>query len=106
MATKAKARKPRPKKPKDKQGYLPEMEPPSIAEIDRAADAYRECRDERMQLTETETELSAALLAVMHKHNLKNYTYGDPPFVCNVVELEKVKVRKQKAEKNGDGVDL
>jgi hypothetical protein len=100
MATKA--RKPRPKRDKAKQGHLQGMEPPSIPAIDDAADAYRECRTERMTLTETEAELQAKLLALMHENKLKTYVYGDPPFVCNVVELEKVKVRKQKAESNGE----
>jgi len=100
MATKTKARKPRERKPK--QGFLPDMEPPSIPEIDEAADAYRECRNERMALTETETELQAKLLAVMLENKLETYSYGDPPYVCNVVELKKVKVRKQKAESNGE----
>ena len=98
MATKARKKPKRRDRPK--QRYLKGMEPRSIPEIDRAADAYRDVRDERMGLTERETELSTALCEAMNKHKLVHYTYDE--YVVDLGNTEKVKVKKRPAEVNGE----
>lgn len=70
-------------------------------EIDHAAEAYVEARDERMQHTETESEAKNALIQVMKKHNLTVYRDDDaaPPLVVTLVPGEdKVKVTQQKED--------
>lgn len=78
------------------------MAPPSIPEIDRAADAYRDARDERMALTETEVEKQKILMALMKKHDVTHYTYDD--YDVDVEMGEKVKVKKKRVpvEANGE----
>ena len=46
---------PKPKKPRVKQGFLPGMAPPSVPEIERAADDYVEARDARMAAMDNAT---------------------------------------------------
>lgn len=88
------------KQAKAKQGHLKDMEPVSIQEIDDAADAYVEARNERMSLTEEEVEKHAALLELMRKHELTTYTTPDG-FVATISSTSKVKVRKPR-EDNSD----
>ncbi len=84
------------RKPKVKQGYLEGMDPPSIKEIDKAADNYVEVRDERMSLSKIEIERKAILRGAMLKHNLKNYEYDGKVVVLD--DEPTVKVRKKKEE--------
>ena len=83
---------------KAKQGHLPDMEPPTVKEIDRAADDYRDVRDQRMELTKQETAKQAVLLELMRKHGLTHYEYDD--YVVDIVanSSEKVKVKAKKVE--------
>jgi len=70
----AKTKTPRPpKEPKARQGHFPEMEPPKIDAIERAAEAYVDVRDE-----------------------------FDGQVVERVPGEEKIKVRKKKDEPDGD----
>ena len=93
MATKTK----KPKEKRPRQGHLEGMAPPSIEEIDKAAEAYREARDERMELTEEEVVKHQALLDAMHKHELKSYEYDG--YTVKVLDTAKVKVKKKKEPK-------
>lgn len=91
----ARTRAKRPKVPE--QGYLdPELEPVKIKEIDTAAEAYADARDERMKLSEEETEAQNTLGAVMEKHNLEAYEYDGNR--VTVDRSMKVKVKKLKAK--------
>lgn len=45
------------------------------AEVEKAAEAFREVRDERMAMVEPEAAAKAALEAAMKKHKLEEYTY-------------------------------
>lgn len=104
MATKAKKRPPRAKKAK--QGFLPEMEPPSHKDIDQQADLYFEAKTERMRLTEEETNQKQALLTAMKKHELTHYETPDGLLVdVEAEEAIKCKRKKIKAETNGDGAE-
>ena len=90
------------RKQKGKQGFLPDMEPPSIPEIERAADLYLEARNARMNGLQEEVKLRGVLELVMHKHDLKAYSYEDKTVTLEA--QEKVKVRK-KQDKEGTGGD-
>lgn len=83
-----------------RQPRLPEMELPSVAEIDEAAETYRELRDSRMSMQKREAEAHAELLELMKSHGLKDYEFDG--YVVSVVSSEKVRVRKSK-EDDGDG---
>jgi len=105
MATKAKA----PKKPRAKQGHLNGMEPPSIPEIDTAADNFVEARNAWQSRNQPMVEAKAILEAAMKKHKLKKYEYDGKIVTFETSETLKVNVKKpDKEEKetitlNGDG---
>jgi len=102
MATKTKkpAKSGKPKK-RVKQGHLAGMEPPSVPEIDAAAESFVEVRDERMSLGKTEKERKAILHALMKKNGMTSYEYDGKK-----VEIEsKEKVRVRKAKEGEDGHD-
>jgi hypothetical protein len=94
---------PRVRKPKGerlKQGYIdPAMAPVSIHEIDDAAEDYTAARDARMSMLTTEVEAGATLLALMKSHNLQEYEYNGK--LVSIAALEKIRVKKLKAEENG-----
>lgn len=94
------------KKSKPKQTNIPGTERKSIAEIDEAAEAYRDARDERMKLTEEERETHEALLEVMKRHGVTDrYVYVDDDgdeLEVSVADVVKVKVRKVKNAKAKD----
>ena len=80
-----------------KQTSIPGTEPKSITEVDTAAEAYVEARDERMALTEKEVEAKDALINVMKKHDLSVYRddEADPPLVVTIIPgVDKVKVSR------------
>jgi hypothetical protein len=82
-------------------------EKPTIVEIDSAAEAYVEARDERMKLTDAESEAHDALLEVMKKHNIEVYRDMNaiPPLtVTRTPGKEKVKVTRAQ-EEEGEGSD-
>ena len=86
------------KKQKVKQGYIdPDMAPAEIPEIDKAADAYVDARDARMNALTEEMDRKAILKGIMVKHGQKEYEYDG-----KIVTLDgepDVKVRKKKAPK-------
>ncbi len=99
---KTKTRKPR--TPRPKQGYLPTMEPPSIPEIDAAAEHYYEVMTERCRLSKEEDEAKLNLLAKMREHKQERYTTPDDLVVTLLVK-EGLKVKpkaKEGVELNGD----
>lgn len=73
----------------------------TIKEVDTAAEAYVEARDERIRLTKKEVDAKDALVTVMKKHKLDVYRDENaiPPLVVTLIPGEdKVKVRKQQEE--------
>ena len=74
------------------QGELPGQETPKLKDVIRAAEAYREARDERMKLTMTEVERKEFLHNLMNSHGLKYYSY-EGLTVEIVAGRENVKVR-------------
>ena len=88
--------KPKAKKKRVKQGYLPDMAPPSIPEIEAAADEYVEARDTRMAAMEPEKEAKERLKELMKKHNQTQYEYDSRIVTLN--GEPDVKVKKKKSE--------
>lgn len=91
MATKEK----KPRKPK--QGFLPDMEPPSISELDGAAEIYDDAKLERCKLSKAEDEAKNQLIDLMHKHKLIKYetTSG---IVVEMLNKTNVKTKHKKSE--------
>jgi len=88
----------RPKKPQQLQ--ISGTERKQIRAIEIAADNYREARDERMELTESEVAARDALVQEMRKADVKVYKFHDHDGEEITVELDettKVKVRKKGA---------
>ena len=83
-----------------KQGRLQGMEPPSIKEIDDAADNYFETMSDRCKLSKTEDEQKTALIELMKSNRMSRYETGDG-LVVTVTDKSTVKC-KRKAESNGD----
>lgn len=60
------------------QTQIPGTERPAIDEIEEAAEKLRVVRKKRMDLTEDETQLAAALDEAMKKHSVTLYRYAGP----------------------------
>jgi hypothetical protein len=97
----AKAQTPKTRKPREpraRQGHLEgEGFPKHVAELEIAAEEYVQARDARMAELETEVEKQLVLLGLMLKHGFKNYEYDGKIITLN--DVQKVSVRKKKAEK-------
>ena len=88
-----------------KQAELPGIERRSIPEIETAAEAYVEARDERMARTDDEVSARDALIEVMNRHKLKVYKdeTSDPPLVITLEDTTvTVKVKKVPREPTHD----
>ena len=71
-----------------------------IPALTKAIVEYMSGRDERMAAGEVEVELKGNLLALMHKHELVEYTDVDAEVTCKVTtEKEKVTASKLKPPK-------
>ena len=87
---------------KAKQLAIPGTKGPSIKELDKAAEAYVEVRNERMELTGREVEARGRLVACMQKHALTVYRVdADEPLIVTLEDDVKVKVKKAKAPETG-----
>ena len=85
------------KKPRPKQLTIAGTKGVVIKELDQAATAYVEVRDERMELTEREVEARGRLVVLMRKHAQTVYRVdAEPPMVVTLSEDVKVSVRKVK----------
>lgn len=78
---------------KAKQGYLEGQEPPTIQEIDEAAEAYYALNDKSWKLRSKVKEAADELLEIMKKHGLTTYQYENKE--VDVLEKEVVKVKKK-----------
>ena len=79
-------------KKRPRQKKLPGMADVSIQEIDDAAAAFVDVRDNRMALTREEVEASEKLLEVMRKHKLTTYSYDGK--TVSITSQQKVKVKR------------
>jgi len=85
---------------KVKQAHLDGMDPPTITEIDDAAETYYSLNDKSWKMRGKVEEARDALLEIMKKHELTTYEYENK--IVSVEEKEVVKVKNKKAY-NGDG---
>lgn len=90
-----------------KQGKLPGVVPKRIKEIQDAAEALKEIRDERMGLAEAEEQAQEALKAVMKKHGHRAYRIDDEyEAIIESAEprafVRKIKRKKSKASAEKD----
>jgi hypothetical protein len=90
-----------PEEPKAKQGHLPEMEPPSIPEIESAADAFVRARNKWQRAHQPMMEAQENLHTVMREKGQRRYEY-DSKIVEVVAGSEKVKVKAAKEEGEDD----
>ena len=81
------------KRKKPKQGHLDGMAPPSIKEVDAAAEDYDETMRRRVKLSKEEDEAKTALIEVMKTHNLAQYTTPDGLLVL-VTNKSGIKVKR------------
>ena len=88
-----------------KQQNIPGTEPEVHADIEEAADRYREIRDNRMELTKEEGKAKAALLAAMNAHSVDAYQLEDGA-VVTVSEKKDVKVRQPKDDEDAGYDDV
>ncbi|MCI0443018.1 hypothetical protein L0152_07350 [bacterium] len=80
-----------------KQARLPGTEETLIKEIVDAAEAYKELRDERMELTKRESDAQQALLNAMRRNDLDEYNFDG--LRCYIIHgKDKVKVRSSDEE--------
>jgi hypothetical protein len=89
-----------------KQLPIPGTEKETIKEVDSAAEAYVEARDERIRLTDKEVDAKDALVTVMKKHKLDVYRDENavPPLIVTLIPGEdKVKVSRAKDEEDEEG---
>ena len=88
-----KADEPAPKpSAKMRQASLPGTKSKAHEDIDEAAAAYCEVRDERMECSKRESEAKRVLLERMKKHDCREYVSGKVEITREVVE-EKLKVK-------------
>ena len=92
-------------KRKARQGYLAEMEPPRIKEIDEAAEIYYDVMQQRCTLSKEEDEAKDNLIDKMKENDVNLYETADGLMVC-ITQKSNVKVKKKAdPEENGDGED-
>lgn len=84
----------------DKQQMIPGTEPDSFPEIDRAAEAYREKRDERMELQNEEAKLRDELAEAMQERAITDYKYDGYEVVLETESVTKAKVKTVKVKKS------
>ena len=98
VVKKKKAKEPRAKKPK--QGFLPDMEPPSIKAIDDAAENYWEVMMERTKLSKEGDEKKTALIEVMRENKLDRYETPEG-IVVTLTAKSNVKAKRKKDATEG-----
>lgn len=88
------------KAPRPKQPDLPTMENRDIPEIEQAAEAYRDVRDERCELSKQEATAKQTLITVMKAHKRTVYTRNG--LSITLEEIDNVKVKTAKKDDEGD----
>ena len=92
----------RPKR--QKPGFLPGMEPPSIPELDDAAEVYFEAKTERQEASEAEKNTKNNLIEKMIAHGQTRYVTANE-LVVDLLSKSNVSCKKKteaKAETNGE----
>ena len=89
---------------KPKTQNLPGIEG-GIPELEAAAEAYADIRDQRIALNVDEANLKATVLRLMHEHHKTVYQRG-PVTITLVPEEETVKVRVRKVRDDDQDDDV
>lgn len=98
----AKSKAPKaPREKKLKQQFLPDMEPPSVPEVDAAAEAYYDAKKERQALSQDEKDKKANLVEKMLQNGFTHYETPDG-YVVDVPSKTNVTC-KRKGDPEGDG---
>ena len=87
---------------KKKQMEIPGTERPRIQEIEDAAEAYREKRDKRAELSKEETSARQGLQAVLEKHGLDVYVDPDETFRVRLDRTTKAKLEDIEQEEEAE----
>jgi len=92
-----------------KQLQIKGTERAEIPDIERAAESYREVRDERAELSKRESQKRAELLATMRAHKVKKYLWHDQDGEewCALIDDEPVAKVKRTGEAEpivGEGI--
>jgi len=73
-----------------------------IKALEDAIDEWNSVKERRMKLTETEVEKKSAVLALMHKHELKEYFFGEDAdrkvVLKDMVKVERIKTLEDEDE--------
>ena len=89
-------------KKRAKQKFLDGMEPPSIKEIDDAAEHYFETMTARCELSKTEDEQKDALIDVMKSNKMDRYETSDGIVVTITAKSNVNCKRKKDVSINGE----
>lgn len=81
---------------KPKQEFIKGMAPVQHTDIEKAADHYDEAKCSRIAMLETEVDAKAALIAVMNKHQMKQYKRGEYQITMDTTETIKCKIGAEK----------
>lgn len=81
---------------------IPGTEPPKIKPIEEAAEAYRDLRDKRMKVLESEIAAKTKLISVMDRHKDKLGVNSEGEYIYRyddevVILSDKVTVKVQRA---------
>jgi hypothetical protein len=89
-----------PRRPKQEQ--IPGTEPPSIAEIDEAAEALLDIRERRRDLLEQQREAKAELVAAMKRHGQRAYRDAGARVLVTLETQDRVVVKFEKEDDEED----
>lgn len=89
-----------PEEPRVKQAHLPDMEPPSISDIDEAGKEYVQARNKWQRAHQPMMDAQATLHEKLRSHKLKRYEFdfNGTTEVAEIVGSEKVKVSAKKED--------
>jgi hypothetical protein len=87
------------KVPKESQTYIDGTAEERIPAIERAASAYADFRDQRIEAGEQEVKLKQKLISVMKDHSLETYKFDGFMVILTHVDEDEIKVKKLRAAK-------
>ncbi len=92
------------RKPRQKPAYIPGLEPPSIPELDDAAEAYYEAKTDRQAASEVEKNTKESLVEKMVSHGQTRYITAND-LVVDLLSKSNISCKKKaeaKVETNGE----
>ncbi len=98
-----KEKKPRPKRVKAKQGFLPDMEPERLPVLDEAAEVYYDAMLERVALSNKEAEAKDSLIEKMIELGKASYTTPDGLVITATSKTNVAVKKKDDKKENEDG---